>query len=379
MSRPSLWRSLAAFVVGATALTTIAGTALSAGAASRAATGADSATMPHNEFIQTNLVSDRTDQGAQIVDPNLLNPWGLAFSATSPLWVANNNSDTATIYFVPAGGTSVTKAGLTVTMPGGRASTGDGPSPTGQVFNGSAGFTLTTATATSPAAFIFDSEGGQITGWSGKTGALVEFSSPTAVYKGLTIATTNAGTFLYAANFNAGTVDVFNSSWQQVQMLGDFHDPHLPADYAPFGIQEIDGLIYVTYAEQDAAKHDDVPGPGHGFIDIYTTDGLLVKRLVSHGLLNSPWGLTRAPAGFGPFGGDLLVGNFRDGRINVFDQFSGEFMGQLRDQNHQPITIENLWGLDFGTASTGGTNTLLFSAGINDEADGLLGSINAAP
>jgi uncharacterized protein (TIGR03118 family) len=379
MSRPSLWHSLAALVLGATALTAIAGTALSAGAASRAATGTGSATMSHNEFVQTNLVSDRTDQGAQIVDSSLLNPWGLAFSATSPLWVANNNSGSATLYSVAPGGTTVTKVPLTVALPGGRTSTGDGPSPTGQVFNPTTGFTLTTATASAPASFIFDSEAGQITGWSGKTGAVVEFSSPTAVYKGLAIATTNAGTFLYASNFHDGTVDVFNSSFQQVQVLGNFSDPRIPANYAPFGIQEIDGLLYVTYAEQDAAKHDDVAGPGHGFIDIFTTDGLLVERLASRGTLNSPWGLTRAPAGFGPFAGDLLVGNFGDGRINVFGQFSGHFSGQLRNEQHRPITIDNLWGLDFGTASTGGTTTLLFSAGINDEADGLVGSINAAP
>lgn len=379
MSRPSHWRSLTALAVAVTALAAVASTALSAGAASRTGTGTASAMMTRNKFEQTNLVSDRTDQGAQIVDPSLLNPWGLAHSSTSPLWVADNNSGAATLYAVSPGGTTVTKVPLTVSLPGGRTSTDDGASPTGQVFNPTTGFTLTSGSVSAPATFIFDSEAGQITGWSGKTGAVIEFSSPTAVYKGLAIATTDAGTFLYASNFHDGTVDVFNSGFQQVHLLGDFRDPSIPANYAPFGIQEIDGLLYVTYAKQDAAKHDDVAGPGRGFIDIFTTDGLLVRRLASHGLLNAPWGLVRAPAGFGPFAGKLLVGNFGNGRINVFDQFSGHFFGQLRNENSQPITIDDLWGLDFGTATTGGTTTLLFSAGINDEQDGLVGSINALP
>jgi uncharacterized protein (TIGR03118 family) len=208
--------------------------------------------------------------------------------------------------------------------------------------------------------------------------AQVMFSSPTAVYKGLAIATTDEGTFLYASNFHDGTVDVFDSNFHQVHLLGDFRDPSIPVGYAPFGIQAINGLIYVTYAEQDAQKHDDVAGPGQGFIDIFTADGLLVKRLASRGALNSPWGLARAPAGFGPFSGKLLAGNFGDGRINAFDQFSGDVAGHLDNEHGQPVTIDGLWGLRFGTATTGGTTTLLFSAGINDERDGLVGSINAA-
>ena len=154
--------------------------------------------------------------------------------------------------------------------------------------------------------------------------------------QGPAIATTDEGTFLYASNFHDGTVDVFDSNFHQVHLLGDFRDPSIPAGYAPFGIQAINGLIYVTYAEQDAQKHDDVAGPGHGFIDIFTTDGLLVKRLASRGTLNSPWGLARAPAGFGPFSGKLLAGNFGDGRINAFDQFSGDFAGQLETSTASP-------------------------------------------
>jgi uncharacterized protein (TIGR03118 family) len=301
--------------------------------------------------------------------------------------VADNNAGAATVYSVNAGGTTAAKAPLTVALPGGRASTGDSASPTGQVFNPTNGFVVTTKAGSGPAAFIFSAEAGQITAWNkvadpivaGASTATVEFSSPTAVYKGLTIASTRHGTFLYASNFHDGTVDVFNSQVQLVHLRGHFRDRRLPAGYAPFGIQEIGGLIYVTYALQNAAKHDDVKGPGHGFIDIYTNNGFLVKRLVSRGDLNSPWGLALAPDGFGAFGDRLLVGNFGDGLIHGYGLFSGRPHGALLDEHRQPIQIDDLWALHFGTAATGGTRTLLFSAGINDEKDGLVGSINAVP
>jgi uncharacterized protein (TIGR03118 family) len=255
------------------------------------------------------------------------------------------------------------------------------------VFNPTSGFVVTTPAGSGPAFFIFDSESGQVTAWnpaanpiaSGQSTGTVEFSSPTAVYKGLTLATSDEGKFLYAANFHDGTVDVFNDQFHPVSMAGGFTDPKLPPGYAPFGIQDIHNLIYVTYAKQDAAKHDDIAGPGHGFIDIYTPDGFLSERLASRGVLNSPWGLTIAPASFGRFAGQLLVGNFGNGRINAFDPFvSNRFLGQLRGPNNKPITIDDLWALKVGTATTGGSQTVLFSAGINDEHDGLLGSLNAS-
>lgn len=376
MSRFLTRGTVAVLAVGALSAAAVTALSLPAGATSKAVAG--------NDFHQTNLVSDLSNQGAQLVDPTLLNPWGLALSATSPLWVSDNNSGLAPIYSIPAGGTTVTKVGLTVTVPGGRASTSDGSSPTGQIFNPSSGFVVTTTAGSGPASFIFDSESGQITAWNptadpvsaGASTATLEYSSPTAVYKGLAIAATDQGTFLYAANFNSGTVDVFNSSFQLVNLLGSFSDPRMPAGYAPFGIQEINGLLYVTYAQQDAAKHDDVAGPGRGFVDIFTTNGLLVKRLASRGVLDAPWGLAQAPAGFGAFGGDLLVGNFGNGRISAFHPITGQFAGQLLNEQQRPIAIDGLWGLLFGTASTGGTGTLLFSAGPNNQADGLLGSIN---
>lgn len=370
-SIPARRRTLAAFAASGVTVAVVA-----AMAATPAQADGDSH-QPGNQFQQTNLVSDLNDQNAKIVDPDLRNSWGLAMGPSTPIWVADNASGLATLYSVTPGGTNAMKLGLVVTLPGGRASTSDGPSPTGQVFNGTSGFAINPATPGSPSArFIFDSEAGQITAWAGATGPQVEFSSPTAVYKGLAIATSDAGTFLYASNFHDGTVDVFDSSFHQVHLAGGFTDPTIPDGYAPFGIQALNGLIYVSYAKQNAQMHDDVAGEGHGFINVFTPNGFRVERLVSRGELNSPWGMTIAPAGFGRFGGALLVGNFGDGMIHAYDPFTGHFLGELRDPNGQAISIDGLWGLTFGTATTGGTGTLLFSAGINHEVDGLFGAIN---
>ena len=347
-----------------------------------AAPAASARTHGHdNEFRQTNLVSDLTTVGAQIVDPNLKNPWGLAFGPTTPLWVADNGTSIAGVYPVSPVGPTAQPSRLDVTLPPADSA------PTGQVFNPTSGFVLKSKAGKGPALFIFSSESGHIIAWSpvadpavnGKATAQVKFSSHRgAVFKGLAIASTRFGTFLYATDFHNGRVDVFNSRFHLVHLPGSFRDRHLPAGYAPFGIRAIDGLIYVTYAKQDADRHDDVAGPGHGFIDVFTPGGFLLERLVSRGALDSPWGLEVAPQGFGPFGGKLLVGNFGNGRIHAYGLFSGRFHGTLRDQHHMPITNDGLWALQFGTATTGGTGTLLFSAGLNEEADGLVGAINPA-
>jgi uncharacterized protein (TIGR03118 family) len=371
-------RTLPALAAGLIAVATPAAAAASVAGPDGPATA--------NKFHQTNLVSDLSTVGAQVVDPNLKNAWGLADGGNLPLWVSDNNANVATIYSINVGGTKAAKVGLTVTVPGGRASTMDGSSPTGQVFNPTTGFVVTSKSGSGPALFIFSSESGQISAWNpvadrigtGTSTATLEWSSRTAVYKGLTIASTPAGTFLYASNFHDGRVDVFNSHFRLVHLRGDFRDPRLPKRYAPFGIQAIGKFIYVTYALQSATKHDDVGGVGHGFVDIFTTKGVMVKRLVSRGALDSPWGLAVAPAGFGPFAGKLLVGNFRNGLIHVFGLFSGKPAGVLRNEHGLPIWIDHLWALRVGTATTGGTRTLLFSAGINDEKDGLVGSINPA-
>jgi uncharacterized protein (TIGR03118 family) len=343
------------------------------------------AAVAGNAFTQTNLISDLSSQGAPVVDPSLKNPWGIAFSVVSPLWVADNKSGVATVYTIDPGGATAEKSGLTVPVPGGRAATSDGASPTGQVFNTTSGFTVTTPAGSGPGLFIFSSESGQISAWNpiadplvSGTPATLEYSSPTAVYKGLTIATNDEGTFLYASNFHDGTVDVFDSSFHLVHLDGSFTDPRMPSGYAPFGIQNINGLIYVTYALQDAAKHNDVAGHGHGFIDVYTSNGFLIERLVSRGDLDSPWGLAVAPSGFGPFGGALLVGNVGDGLVHAYGLFSGRPGGALLNAQHRPLQIDGLRALKFGTATTGGNGTLLFSAGLNHGADGLVGAIKPA-
>src|SRR3954452_1404927 len=335
---------------------------------------------PHNEFRQTNLVSD-VSGAAQLIDPNLKNAWGLALGPATPLWVADNGTSVSTLYGISPGGRMVQQVPLTVTLPPMDSS------PTGQVFNPTSNFMIKSKAtkAKAPALFIFSSEGGQIIAWNpmvdpvvnGASTAQVEYSSPIgAVFKGLTLASTRFGTFLYATDFHNGRVDVFNSRFHLVHLPGAFRDRHLPRGYAPFGIRTVNGLIYVTYAKQDADRHDDVAGRGHGFIDVFTASGFMVERLVSRGNLDSPWGLAVAPAGFGPFGGKLLVGNFGDGRIHAYGLFSGRPDGTLLGRHHQPIRIGGLWALQFGTATTGGPGTLLFSAGPNDEADGLLGALN---
>jgi uncharacterized protein (TIGR03118 family) len=200
--------------------------------------------------------------------------------------------------------------------------------------------------------------------------------APGAIFKGLALLTTHHGAFLYAADFHNAQISVFDDMYQPVTMPPKaFHDARLPMGYAPFNVQALDGRLYVTFAKQDATAHDEVAGPGLGFVDVFDGQGHLLKRLVSHGLLNAPWGLTIAPEGFGHLGGDLLVGNFGDGRINVYDRHSGRSEGTLRGASGRPIQIDGLWGLRFGNGVTGTTRTLIFSAGPNDEANGLMGFI----
>ena len=332
-----------------------------------------SAPMPGNDFAQHNLVSDIPGI-ASYTDPDLVNPWGIALSGGSPFWVADNGSGLATIY-----NSFGVKQGLVVTIPPPTGQTGTA-APDGQVFNpNSANF--------GGAHFIFSTEDGTISGWSGGTSATlkVDDSAQNAVFKGLALAANGSNTYLYATDFHNNAIDVFDTNFNKVTLAGSFTDPTLPAGYAPFGIQASGGLLYVTYALQDAAKHDDVAGPGHGFVDVYDTNGNLVQRLISMGSLNSPWGMAWAPSGFGKFGGDLLVGNFGDGTVNVFNPTNGSWLAQLDDKNGNPIVNQGLWGLTFGNGGNGGfTNTLYFSAGIpgpngNIEDNGLFGSVSSVP
>jgi len=333
------------------------------------------ASQPGNAYRQTNLVSDLPGM-AQLTDPDLVNPWGLAVSPTSPVWVADNGTGKATLYRGFVSGSPIQKVPLVVSIPGG--------APTGQVFNSTPGFVVHSGAASGPAAFIFDSEAGLVTGWNSavpppppSTQAQVGASVPDAIYKGLAIASTATGTFLYAADFHNARIDVFDSSFQLVHLAGDFSDGEIPAGYAPFNVQALGGRLYVAYAKQDADREDEVAGPSRGFVDVYSTSGQLLSHLIEHGQLNAPWGLVLAPADFGRFSGDLLVGNFGNGRINAYDPETGEFLGRLRNEDGRPIEIEGLWALLVGTATIGGPTTLLFTAGIDDEHHGLFGAIQA--
>jgi|WetSurMetagenome_2_1015567.scaffolds.fasta_scaffold103312_1 uncharacterized protein (TIGR03118 family) len=315
-------------------------------------------------------------------DPNIKNPWGISSSATSPFWISDNRAGLATLYNgsgqpFPVGSPLV----VTIPPPPG----GTSPStPTGQVFNAGSGFEVSSG---NPAHFIFATEDGTISGWNpsaNPTNAIlkVDNSASDAVYKGLAIGTIASGDFLYAANFHAGTIDVFDSSFAPTTLAGSFSDPNLPSGFAPFNIQNLGGNLYVTYAMHDATGHDDVPGPGNGFVDVFDLNGNLVKRLISDGPLNSPWGLALAPSNFGDFSNTLLVGNFGDGLINAFDPSTGAFLGQIQDAWRNPIIIKGLWGLKFGNGGNGGdSNTMYFTAGIPGpppgevEDHGLFGSI----
>jgi len=327
-------------------------------------------------FKQVNLVSNIPGLALH-TDPDLVNPWGLSHSATSPFWVSDNGTGVSTLY-----NGAGTKQALVVTIPPPAGSAPDTTSrPTGQVFNGTADFVVTNGTTSGPSRFIFATEDGTIAGWNPTvdfTHAIlaVDNSASEAIYKGLAIGANASGNFLYAANFHAGTIDVFDKDFHQVQLAGSFSDPDIQRGFAPFNIQNLGGKLYVTYAKQDADREDDVAGPANGFVDVFDTDGNLLHRVATRGRLNSPWGLAIAPASFGAFAGDLLVGNFGDGRINVIDPVSGEFLDQLRDANNRPITIDGLWGLLVGNGGNGGdVDKVYFTAGPNDEADGLFGSI----
>ena len=338
-------------------------------------------------FIQTNLVSDLPVSGfpfAKVQDVHLKNPWGIVHGPFTPWWVSDNNGNVSTLY---DGNGNIIPLVVGIPAPD-KTLTG---TPTGIVFNGNSNdFMVTDGTKSGTSLFIFATEDGTIAGWSpavsfaqafiGVDHSQIPSAANGAVYKGLAIAQTDEGQMLYASNFRAGTVDVYDSTFTQVHMKNAFKDSRIPAGYAPFGIQAIENQIYVTYAVQNETKHDDLKGPHRGFVDVFSNEGKLLKRLIRRGALNSPWGLTVAPNGFGDFGGDLLVGNFGDGVINAYNIHSGELEGTLRDSAEKPIVIDGLWGIAFGNGNRAGpTGTLFFAAGINDEANGLFGTLVPAP
>jgi uncharacterized protein (TIGR03118 family) len=351
-------------VIGAAVL------ALGAAALATGATGKGYATSL-GSFKTHNLVSDQAGK-ADVQDKSLVNAWGLSFGTkpATPAWIADNGTDVSTLYQGDVGMTPVTKVPLTVKIPGG--------APTGTVFNGSRSFVVKAGGKKGPANFLFSSEAGKITAWSQDvpplTTAQTVGSAHNAIFKGLAIANTSKGPRLYATDFHNNKVDVWDGNFMRVHKKGAFRDSRLPKGYAPFGIDTINGNIVVSYAKQDSKAEDDVAGTGHGFVDVYSKGGKLLDRFASRGALNSPWGIAMAPKGFGGAAGDMLIGNFGDGKINVYSQ-KGAFLGPMKNAMGNPIRIDGLWALEFGNGIIGTPKTLLFTAGPNDEQHGLFGDI----
>jgi uncharacterized protein (TIGR03118 family) len=361
-------------------------------------------------YIETDLVADVNplidkngiSHTSQIQDQNLLNSWGLTSSPTSPFWVSDNNAGVSTLYNVAPGGKSVSKVGLTVSIPTCSDPSGHSGAPTGTVFNittlpgSTPGFTISgvkgdgVTETSAPARFLFATEDGTIVGWNpgvfspGKTGMTSTFgiiavpencASPVnASYKGLAIATTSGGAFLYAANFQTGMVDMYDTNFH---VVNSFTDPKAGEAFHPFNVVVIDDKLYVTFAVRNPHTGNNVPGKGSGIVSVFNLDGTFDKQFADGGHLKAPWGMALVPSSnFGPLAGTLWIGNFGDGHINAFDPTSGAFIDQVRDSSGNPIVIDGLWALRVGTATTCGTNTVCFTAGPNDEKDGLLGSLN---
>ena len=360
-------------------------------------------------YKQTNLVTDLSSGATFTNDADLKNPWGLARNTTGPWWVGDNGTGVSTLY----SGTGV-KRSLRVTIPGPNGSPADFvASPTGVVFNGSPDFRL--SAGGSPALFIFVTEDGTISAWAGGSAATLKVdnsATPTAaegaVYKGATIGEVDGKRYLYVTNFRSGHVEVYDTNFDEVHFSNgngvgrgagedNFNDSQVPQGFAPFNIQNVGGSLFVTYAKQNAAKHDDVAGPGFGFVDLFSPSGELLTRFEHGAWLNSPWGIVWTPRDFGEFSNDILVGNFGSGQIAAYNGFTGKFVGMMKDLNGQTITINGLWALAFGNSAAGcpsappaGSglptcgaagpyNSLFFTAGINDEADGLFGTLTPDP
>ncbi len=324
-----------------------------------------------NAYVQHNLVSD-IPKLADFTDPNLVNPWGISFSATGPFWLSDYGTGLSTVY------TSDGDIRSTVVKVAGPPASKNPAGVTGQVQNSTTGFVVNG----SPATFIFATEDGTISAWNSGLGSaaalVVDNSASGAVYTGLAIGTNATGTFLYAANFASGQIDVFDNKFAAAKLTGTFTDPTLPSGFAPFNIQNLRGVLYVAYAKQDSSKRKDVAGPGNGYVNAFDATGTFLQRVISTGPLNSPWGVAIAPASFGAFGGALLVGNFGDGLINAFDASTGAVLGQLKDSGGKPIQNSGLWGLQFGNGGLGGDrDTLYFTAGISGQSHGLFGSLLA--
>jgi uncharacterized protein (TIGR03118 family) len=351
-----------------------------------------------NGYDVTPLVSDLP--GAALKqDPVLQNSWGVAFTpAASPFWIADNNTGCSTLYdgdgtkvalqvSIPLPGNIVPP---TACMPATPQTKPTPAAPTGVVWNPTTNPTTAFLVPGTnlPASFIFVTEDGTISAWtSGLTPAnnavlavdnsQVPNAASGAVYKAAAMSVNVNGVFLFVTNFRAGTIEVYDHNYKPATTDGGFVDPNIPVGFAPFGIRNIGGDLFVTYAKQNAQKHDDLAGVGNGFVDVFDTDGHLLRRFASRGQLNSPWGLERASFAFGPFSGMILIGNFGNGRVNVFDEH-GRFVDQLSDGHDRPLAINGLWTLTLGGGAKSSPDTLYFTAGPNAETDGLFGTITPA-
>lgn len=354
-------------------------------------------------YQQTNLVSDISGM-APVIDPNLKNPWGLTRSSTSPWWVANNNSGTSTLYTGAGAVVPINGDGF-VTLPPPAFEPAAVSAPTGIVYNGSTTDFLVTPGGAA-AHFIFDTEDGTISAWaSGKTATLEVDNSDNgsangAVYKGATSGEINGNKYLYVTNFRSGRVEIYNTNFKRVYFGDDAFDPNgdcdrddhhndhhsdhhdcdddarVPDGFAPFNIQNVGDTLFVTYAKQDAPRHDPVGGAGFGYVKIFTLDGKPIGHLQHGDWMNAPWGVVWTTRDFGTFSNSILVGNFRSGWIAAFDGFTYKFKGFVENSDNSLMFIDGIWSLTFGNDGSAGTaNTLYFSAGINDENDGLFGTI----
>jgi uncharacterized protein (TIGR03118 family) len=332
-----------------------------------------------NDFAQTNLVSDVSGLAAH-TDSVVQNAWGLSHGPNTPFWVSDAGTDMSTLYDGTGAAFPPPPSGpLHVSIPGPAPHV---PAvPTGNLFNSSSGFALVNGVPSSKAIFIFAGATGTISGWNpgvDATHAVTKVNNfPQASYTGIALGTNSSGTFLFAANFTQQRIDVFNSSFGPATLAGSFTDPNVPNTFSPFNIENINGMLFVTYAKLNPATGRDTPGVGNGYIAIFNTDGTLVRHFASQGLLNSPWGMAIAPSTFQNAQGDLLVGNFGDGHINVFKLSNSTFRGQLKTDG-RPIVIPGLWALVTGAgARNADPNAVYFTAGINHEADGLFGKLTA--
>jgi uncharacterized protein (TIGR03118 family) len=386
-TRASAW--FAVGVVGSLGLAACGGGG--GGSSSSAMSGSQLGQPPSALFEDTALVSSSAGlvATATTIDANLSNPWGLVTAPGLPFWIADNNSNLATLY---SGTGAIETSAVTgsnavgVAIPASAA--GVQANPTGQVYNGNGGFLIPTNSGQETALFIFSGEGGTIAAWAQDSGATaitayddgVLTGTNHAVYKGLALGSVNGASFLYATDLHNNKVDVFDTNFAKpAAMQGKFIDPTLPAGFVPFGIAALNNQLYVTYAMQDGAKHDEVTGAGLGYVDIYDFSGNFVSRFASAGALNAPWGIALAPAGFGSLENDLLIGNFGDGTINIFapnGSSPATSMGPLTVANGQALAIPGLWSLVFGDGdSDKPLTTLFYTAGFADQTDGVLGSI----